>query len=156
VNATNLALPSAIAFFTNSSSNAETYFWDFGDGNFSSDENPWHEYTTAGTYTAMLIVSNGGCASDTMTFTINVGAANLLELNEELVVFPNPFTDNITIECEADAFFRLFDAQGREVVFDLESSNNSYSLSNFRSNAGTYLVEIHVGNRIWYQKVVKN
>jgi len=39
--------------------------WDFGDGNFSSDQNPQHEYVTNGTYDVQLIVGNS-FGSDTI------------------------------------------------------------------------------------------
>ncbi len=39
--------------------------WDFGDGTYSSAQNPLHTYSAPGTYTAMLSVDNGtGCASN--------------------------------------------------------------------------------------------
>jgi hypothetical protein len=31
-----------------------TYYWEFGDGDFSFEKNPAHQYATAGTYTALL------------------------------------------------------------------------------------------------------
>ena len=34
--------------FTNESVNAETYEWDFGDGDFSSEESPKHLYQSSG------------------------------------------------------------------------------------------------------------
>lgn len=38
--------------------------WSFGDGNFSSDENPTHTYAGPGTYTVTLTVTtDGGCVS---------------------------------------------------------------------------------------------
>ncbi len=41
-----------------------TYFWDFGDGSFSSAENPSHPYTSTGTFTVSLTASSGfGCDS---------------------------------------------------------------------------------------------
>jgi PKD repeat protein len=45
-------------FFTNSSTGAAnaTYFWDFGDGTTSTDENPIHLYTQSGTYYACLTI----------------------------------------------------------------------------------------------------
>ncbi|MFT7157952.1 MAG: hypothetical protein ACI8Q1_002977, partial [Parvicella sp.] len=36
--------------FTNSSTNANGYFWDFGDGNTSTDINPWNVYADTGSY----------------------------------------------------------------------------------------------------------
>jgi PKD repeat protein len=45
--------------FTDASSNAETWSWDFGDGSpVSTEQNPTHTYS-AGTYTVTLTVSNG-------------------------------------------------------------------------------------------------
>ena len=42
----------------NNSKNAETYFWDFGDGNTSEEENPDHEYYLSGRYTVTLNAKN--------------------------------------------------------------------------------------------------
>ncbi len=48
--------------FTNLSSNANSYIWDFGDGNFSVQTNPVHTYTNPGVYTVKLIAQNAfGC-----------------------------------------------------------------------------------------------
>ena len=50
--------------FTSSSSKAETFDWDFGDGNSSQEENPEHVYTVMGTYTVQLTVSNEDGSDD--------------------------------------------------------------------------------------------
>jgi uncharacterized repeat protein (TIGR01451 family) len=44
--------------FTNQSLHANAYFWDFGDGATSSEENPAHLYTIAGQYTVTLTAAN--------------------------------------------------------------------------------------------------
>jgi PKD repeat protein len=41
-------------FFINTSENAESYEWDFGDGTYSMDKNPVHIYKTIGTYNVTL------------------------------------------------------------------------------------------------------
>ncbi len=45
--------------FINESINANTFIWDFGDGNTSSDTNPMHTYETNGNYTVSLTVDDG-------------------------------------------------------------------------------------------------
>ncbi|MDB5202566.1 MAG: hypothetical protein JWQ27_1975 [Ferruginibacter sp.] len=43
-----------------------TYLWDFGDGGTSSQTNPAHNYTVAGSYTVKLIVTNSTGCTDTL------------------------------------------------------------------------------------------
>jgi len=63
--------------FSNTSTNATSYSWDFGDTSpVSTEENPTHEYAYASSgYIATLTVTNA-CGSDTDTETI--------------IVYPNP------------------------------------------------------------------
>ena len=50
---------SGIIQFSDSSSNVpDSWFWDFGDGNTSSEQFPEHSYSSTGTYTITLIVTN--------------------------------------------------------------------------------------------------
>ncbi|QGY45227.1 PKD domain-containing protein [Maribellus comscasis] len=59
--------------FSNESINAGYYQWDFGDGVYSFDEEPEHEYTSAGTYSVKL-VAIGNDGSDSASVSINVEA----------------------------------------------------------------------------------
>ena len=64
--------------FTASASNpgagALRYQWDFGDGNSSSLQNPSHTYSTEGSYSAQLSVSNSAGASIAPPIDIQVGS----------------------------------------------------------------------------------
>ena len=51
------------------------YVWTFGDGGFSAEKNPRHTYTTPGTYTATLKVTDEKGASTTATVQVVVTAA---------------------------------------------------------------------------------
>ncbi|MDQ1276951.1 MAG: hypothetical protein QG610_2530, partial [Euryarchaeota archaeon] len=73
--------------FTDLSENAETWNWDFGGGATSNDQNPVHTYSTAGTYTVTLEISNE-YGTDSKTATIDV-----LKSTPAIIWF-NP--DNIT------------------------------------------------------------
>jgi PKD repeat protein len=61
--------------FTNTSSDATTSSWDFGDSSTASAAtNPTHSYTIAGTFTATLTATNS-CSTATTTTTITVSTA---------------------------------------------------------------------------------
>jgi uncharacterized repeat protein (TIGR01451 family) len=57
--------------FTNTSLNADTYLWDFGDGVTSTLENPSHDYAAGGTYTVTL-TAYGACGMDEVEMAITV------------------------------------------------------------------------------------
>ncbi len=72
--ATNVCLGDVMNF-TNSSSGATGYIWDFGDATgTSSSTNPTHTYATANTFTVTLIASDGTC-NDTITQNVVVNNA---------------------------------------------------------------------------------
>jgi len=59
--------------FTDLSENATDWTWDFGDGTNSTEQNPVHTYTSAGSYTVNLTVSNAdGSDSEVKTGYIKV------------------------------------------------------------------------------------
>ncbi len=62
--------------FTSNSTGGVSYFWDFGDGNVSTLENPTHTYAMAGAYDVTLSVANG-CGSAATTQIVNIDGANL-------------------------------------------------------------------------------
>lgn len=56
-----------VVSFTNSSTDAVSYKWDFGDGSTATTKNPNHTYTIAGNHTVSLIIMNVSGCSDTLT-----------------------------------------------------------------------------------------
>jgi len=61
--------------FTNSSTDADTYSWDFGDGSSSTEMNPVHSYAENDDYSVSLTATGeGGEDMMTQTVTIDVSA----------------------------------------------------------------------------------
>lgn len=52
--------------FDNTSTNANSYRWRFGDGNQSTAEDPVHSYAQAGIYNVLLIANGAGGCADTL------------------------------------------------------------------------------------------
>jgi gliding motility-associated-like protein len=74
--------------FTNNSVGANTYLWNFGNGQTASTQTVSSQtYSVVGMHTVYLLITNGSC-SDIDSLTINV-------LNQEgTMVIPNVFTPN--------------------------------------------------------------
>ncbi|MFH1321972.1 MAG: PKD domain-containing protein [Bacteroidota bacterium] len=53
--------------FTNTSGNAVSYYWDFGNGNTSTLQNPTNLYLTSGIYNVQMIAVSSNGQSDTIT-----------------------------------------------------------------------------------------
>ena len=63
--------PLTVTFTDRSTGDPTAWNWDFGDGTDSTDQNPVHTYTSAGTYTVTLTVSNAdGAVSKDGTITV--------------------------------------------------------------------------------------
>ena len=71
--------------FTNLSTGAVRYLWNFGDGASSTLQNPSHQYEATGTYNAELIAYNNFECADTFNLDVNVIVIPLLDV-------PNAFT----------------------------------------------------------------
>jgi PKD repeat protein len=83
-------IPNDPVVFSNQSLFADSYLWDFGDGNSSTERSPVYNYTEEGEYQTSLIVytTDGNC---TDTFRIPTLVNARLEGRVEV---PNAFTPN--------------------------------------------------------------
>lgn len=76
--------------FTNSSINATSFQWSFGDGNSDSTANPTHTYSTSGLFPVTLIATDG-CTSDTLIDTVEIVLVSRAEPGASaFTVAPNP------------------------------------------------------------------
>ncbi len=65
--------------FIDSSLNETGWYWNFGDGDNSTEQNPTHTYSSSGNYTVNLTVSNGN-STDSKLAIINVSERPLLPI----------------------------------------------------------------------------
>ncbi len=118
-------------FFTNLSEHATSYWWDFGDGYFTTDDHPEHLFTTAGEY---LVRLGAICNEDTSTVSANITISlppKDININEILVWLPDEYIGS-NIYCE--------------VFTDIHSEAESDVVTNITS----FPVTLHVNEELFY------
>ncbi len=81
----------ATAVFTDASVGATSWFWNFGDGNTSTQQNPTHTFTTNGPHWVTLSINNGACSFADSVAVIT--SLQRLQNGLEVVLMPNPTAD---------------------------------------------------------------
>lgn len=90
-------------YFFDLSTNAKSWSWDFGDGQTSTLQNPFHRYAQVGTYAVKLVVLNTGGCVDSILKTVEVEP-------ESTFYIPNSFTPN------GDYLNDVFTGKGLEIT----------------------------------------
>ena len=140
--------------FTDTSAWPVNWFWDFGDGNTDTVQNPVHTYPSSGTYYVCLYVSSV-CGTDSICDSITVivvGTSPTIPIIANLILHPNPTTGEVRITNVEFPItnVEVFDVFGRAVPLNFDILHSTFSIQH--SPPGIYFVKI--GNRT--QKLVLN
>ena len=73
----------------NNSIGALNYYWDFGDGNTSTEKNPTHSYQNNGDYTIRLVINEESFCADSTKTTISIN-----RVGDQNFTLYNVFTPN--------------------------------------------------------------
>jgi PKD repeat protein len=93
--------------FTNSSVNASSYAWNFGDGNTSTSTSPTHTYNTPGDYYVSLYALNPTCG-DSSSFNYTVKAYATASPTLQSVASIAASDNNIKIGKDANGIYVQF------------------------------------------------
>jgi hypothetical protein len=146
--------------FNNSSTNANNFVWNFGDGNTSIEQYPIHTYTSEGSYMVTLFATNGNC-SDTDTLYVKVAnlSAGFDYLSHAAMQVYNA-SNTLIIENKSAALnqadLKVLDLNGK-VLFELSSTkfNTGQSIITLPElSSGVYLVKITAGEFVKTQKLI--
>lgn len=127
--------------FSNTSSGAVSYFWDFGDGTSSLDENPEKIYETTGPRAIKLKATNvGGCQT-------------VYKLPSDIQIFPIPkagFSSDILQTCNPSQAFNFSPENAQEKSYLWEFGDGSVSTepkpSKIFPSPGIFSVKLIVEN----------
>lgn len=105
--------------FSNNSSNASNFYWDFGDGNTSNMVNPLNIYQVPGSYNVSLVAGECGL-KDTVYETITIATTGVdasSGIHQGFVVYPNPATTHLFFNADncSKLQFSIKTTAGQEV-----------------------------------------
>jgi len=146
--------------FSNTSSNAVSYNWNFGDetttDDFSTAANPSYTYPALGVYNVIL-VATGTCADqNTANQTLDLSVSvNTLTNIKGISMYPNPAVENVQLTLNAaigtEANIAVTDLTGKIVIptvyYTLSNGNNIIKINTSDLSAGIYFVQIENGGQ---------
>ena len=140
--------------FTNTSTDASTLTWDFGDSSQTTGtEHPMHQFIKPGTYIVTLIASNGNCIQQFQkTIVVIMGTGFSQNFAQQITVSPNPSSDIINIKYGKNHLRNiiLFDATGKAV---LNSNENKITIKEIPN--GNYILRIFFEEGVVDKKIIK-
>ncbi len=138
------------ASFSDASLGAESWFWDFGDGNTSSEQNPVHVYAASGNYQVVLVVSNA-CGTDTLEQGLAVFVSGLQDpsLAGQWIIYPVPskgwvHLDLGQLQPSSGAYVGVFEPTGR--LMHLHPLSDGLNLNLGHLAAGSYILRLDLGD----------
>lgn len=137
-------LPATVNF-NNTTSNAQSYIWQFGDGNTSNAINPTHTYTNNGTYSVKLIANGCSTLTDSIIKTafITINAPNTPSVNGTSICY----NSSAQLSANGNAYVQWYAtpsatgtplALGNSFVTPTLTANTSYYIVNSVTTAPVF------------------
>jgi len=130
--------------------------WDFGDGNilnYTVFTNPTHTYTSAGTYTVNLTVTNAsGSNSRLRTNYVTVTAAPVASFTANVTTGTSPLAVKFTDTSTGTGISTWRWDFNNDTIIDSTSTNPTYTYT----SSGTYTVNLTVAGTAGTDTVVKS
>ncbi|MDD2411861.1 MAG: T9SS type A sorting domain-containing protein [Bacteroidales bacterium] len=142
--------------FTNLSTNASSYKWDFGDGETSTDISPNHVYDVNDIFTVTLI-ANYCDYSDTTKQSINIITSSVEDplLQKSILLYPNPVSDQLIINLENIDEVYVLNSIGQTFTPSHTSIGTSTSIDFSSFPSGIYFLVISTNGKLVTHKAIK-
>jgi Zn-dependent metalloprotease/PKD repeat protein len=148
--------PLTVRFIDLSTNNPNSWQWTFEGGSptSSTEQNPVISFETIGTYKVTLKASNN-IGSDTISkegYIIISDPTGINDIeNSAVLLFPNPVIDILTITCDRDFLFRIYDLRGKLLL----EGKNKPQLDLSKIKPGAYIIEVETEAVLYRHKLLK-
>jgi PKD repeat protein len=148
--------------FENLSNYADSYYWDFGDGDFSLQDNPQHIYHNDGLYSVTLIATND-CGQSTSSKTVQVTNTSLQNVSAigSISIFPNPARELLNVKIvllnSERVELLMKDVVGRSIgkyILNSYGQTIDKQIDVSRVSPGIYYLEFNTENSHIVKKVI--
>src|SRR4030095_10221729 len=142
--------------FSDQSTDAISWHWDFGDGDTSNAQNPSHDFTSGGSYTVVLTVYHGVCSS---TDTLQIVGVGINEVNaaNDFLIYPNPTPGKFTLRFshkQKMVLTEIFSVLGEKLFSEELNSFTEKTIALNDLASGVYYVSINDGGNNYYRKLI--
>lgn len=161
---TSIDIGASVTLINESSENATTYLWYFGDGLSSETESPVHNYYNRGNYDVTLIAYDENSCSDTLSKTgyIIVGGETSIDNITKLGIklYPIPAGDLFYIdtkECqgENDIQAEIYNTLGQSLITEKLSTGETNQIDISLLKEGIYLLKLTINGIEGTEKFIK-
>lgn len=146
--------------FTNQTIGGWEFYWDFGNGFFSTLENTEFQYENAGEYQVCLFATNK-CRTESICNSVQIYKSQLnidkFDWSDGIQIYPNPAKDEIFVKTRQVAINKLeiYNLQGVLVEkTNFSQMKDDYRLSLQDKSAGIYFIKIYSINGTLTRKLI--
>lgn len=137
--------------YTSSAINADSIWWNFGDGaTQSGGTTATHAYSVAGNYTVCQHTSNV-CSLDEFCKNVDVVLSiKDVKENYSVIIYPNPASTSLHIHVQGDelprnSVYLIFDVNGKQILSGRMNDNDTTIMLPSSMSDGVYLMEVNDG-----------
>jgi len=148
--------------FIDKSTSAVSWFWNFGDGQSSTLQNPVHTYAAPAASVSLTVTAANNC-TDTKASSVNVVTALENTPQDAIAIYPNPFKDQgLHVDIENSnlqgSSLVLTNSLGQIIYTQEISTPETHAQIAIPSTSlpdGVYVIRLNVANRTTVRRVIK-
>jgi hypothetical protein len=144
-----------------------SYYWNYGNGDFSNSPTPCFTYSTPGNYLIYVLISDSlNVKIDSISYSVFVPNCNIQtqrlasnvyksKTHSGINIFPNPTSSILFIQLKSSEetieTIKFIDNLGQVIIDKKNKNGNSLELNN-----GMYFIKVITENKnVYFQKIVK-